>query len=93
MCETVIDDLSNECDEIDGLSECQVEELVDRSVASTVLLVMPTVHDFDKFERAVWEDLNEANLIDLYFNMDTLVSFRPGLSRALVSDNSTMYVT
>ncbi len=92
LCESIIDELDDEHDDVNELPEDVLEDAVDYAVANTVMLVMPTTNEFSDFEKAVYEDINESNVIDTYFHGDMLVSIRPGLTRALITDNCTLNV-
>ncbi len=91
IADTVHNEILDAIDNSDG--ECDVEQELDYAVGNTVLLVMPTTNEFNEFERCVWHDIYESNVIEPYFNGDLLVSIRPGLSRLLLTTNSGMYVT
>lgn len=91
IAETIRDEVHDAFENSDG--ECDEEQELDYAVGNSVLLVMPTTNEFNEFERCVWEDIQDSNVIEPYFNGDLLVSIRPGLSRLLLTSNSGMYVT
>lgn len=93
LCESIIDELDDEHEDVNAIPEDELEDAVDYAVANTVMLVMPTTNEFNRFEKAVWQDIQDSNLIDTYFHGDLLVSIRPGLTRALITDNCTLAVT
>ncbi|AQT28087.1 hypothetical protein pVa21_146 [Vibrio phage pVa-21] len=91
IAETIRDEVHDAFENSDG--ECDEEQELDYAVGNSVLLVMPTTNEFNEFERCVWDDIQDSNVIEPYFNGDLLVSIRPGLSRLLLTSNSGMYVT
>ena len=92
LCESIIDELDDEHDDVNTLAEDALEDSVDYAVANTVMLVMPSTNEFNNFEKLVYADINDSNVIDTYFHGDLLVSIRPGLTRALLTDNCSVNV-
>lgn len=89
----IVSEIDDEEENLDDLIDMEETSSLDYAVGNSVLVVMPTTNEFNEFERCVWYDLNDANVVDTYFQGDLLISIRPGLSRMLLTDNYGITVT
>lgn len=93
IAEDIVSEINDEEDNLDDAIDMEGISSLDYAVGNSVLIVMPSTNEFNVFERCVWYDLNDANVVDTYFQGDLLISIRPGLSRMLLTDNYGITVT